>query len=197
MKRLLALLLGLSLISACNSSAPSETVKSERLALNENVAKGFHDFIVKDINGEEFAFSYLKGKRVLIVNTASKCGYTPQYEGLQALYAKYGGDNFTIIGFPCNQFMGQEPGSNEEIAAFCQKNYGVEFPMMDKIDVKGDDIHPVYDWLTDKELNGVDDASVSWNFNKFLIDAEGNWVAHYGSRTKPMDEEITQFASGK
>lgn len=197
MKRLLGLLLGLSLISACNSSAPSETFKSERLALNENVAKGFHDFIVKDINGEEFAFSDLKGKRVLIVNTASKCGYTPQYEGLQALYAKYGGDKFTIIGFPCNQFMGQEPGSNEEIAAFCQKNYGVEFPMMDKIDVKGDDIHPVYDWLTDKELNGVDDARVRWNFNKFLIDAEGNWIAHYGSGTKPMDEEITRFASGK
>lgn len=197
MKRGIALLLGIFIIGACNNSTQPEA-QSERLAMNEETkAASFHDFVVSDLNGEEFAFSQLKGKRVLIVNTASKCGFTPQYEGLQALYKEYGGDNFTIIGFPCNQFMNQEPGSNEEIASFCQKNYGVEFPMMDKIDVKGDGQHPVYTWLTDKELNGMDNASVSWNFNKFLVDENGKWVAHYGSRTSPQDDEIVAFASGK
>lgn len=196
MKKFLLPLLSLVLISACNSPAESET-KSQKFALAEPAASSFHDFVVTDLNGEKFAFSSLKGKRVLIVNTASKCGFTPQYEGLQELYEKFGGESFTIIGFPCNQFMNQEPGDNEEIASFCKKNYGVSFPMMDKIDVKGDEQHPVYKWLCEEELNGKDDASVSWNFNKFLVDAEGNWVAHYGSRTEPMDEEIVAFASGK
>jgi glutathione peroxidase len=197
MKRILPLLLGLAFLSACNSSPSTSENSNRRLALNEASTVNFHDFTVKDINGDDFKFSSLKGKRVLIVNTASKCGYTPQYEDLQSLYKEYGGDKFVILGFPCNQFMGQEPGSNEEIAEFCKKNYGVSFPMMDKIDVKGDDQHPVYAWLTDKALNGVDDASVSWNFNKFLVDEKGNWVAHYSSRTNPMDEEIVNFASGK
>ena len=137
------------------------------------------------------------GKVILVVNTASKCGFTPQYEDLQALNEKHGGEKFTIIGFPCNQFGKQEPGTNEEIASFCQKNYGVSFPMMDKIDVKGDEQAPIYQWLTDKELNGVDDAKVSWNFNKFLIDENGKWIAHHGSRTNPLDEEIVAFAMGK
>lgn len=197
MKRILPLLLGLAFLSACNTSPSTSENSNRRLALNEASTVNFHDFTVKDINGDDFKFSSLRGKRVLIVNTASKCGYTPQYEDLQALYKEYGGDKFVILGFPCNQFMGQEPGSNEEIAEFCKKNYGVSFPMMDKIDVKGDDQHPVYAWLTDKALNGVDDASVSWNFNKFLVDEKGNWVAHYSSRTNPMDEEIVNFASGK
>ncbi len=197
MKRILSLLFGLAFLSACNTSPSTSENSNRRLALNEASTVNFHDFTVKDINGDDFKFSSLKGKRVLIVNTASKCGYTPQYEDLQSLYKEYGGDKFVILGFPCNQFMGQEPGSNEEIAEFCKKNYGVSFPMMDKIDVKGDDQHPVYAWLTDKALNGVDDASVSWNFNKFLVDEKGNWVAHHSSRTNPMDEEIVNFASGK
>lgn len=197
MKRGIILVLGIVLIGACNWT-PEAKAKGELLALNSpSEAKAFHDFVVRDLNEREFAFSQLKGKRILIVNTASKCGYTPQYEGLQALYKEYGGDNFTIIGFPCNQFMNQEPGSNKDIADFCQKNYGVEFPMMDKIDVKGDDQHPVYAWLTDKGLNGMDDASVSWNFNKFLIDENGKWVAHYGSHMAPQDEDIANFAAGK
>lgn len=195
MKKFLAPFFSLMLLAACNNSNEAES-KTERLALNESTSVAFHDFVVKDLNGEEYAFSQLKGKRVLVVNTASKCGYTPQYEGLQKLYKQYGNEQFVVVGFPCNQFMNQEPGSNEEIASFCQKNYGVDFPMMDKIDVKGSEQHPLYTWLTSKEQNGVDDARVSWNFNKFLIDEEGNWVAHYGSRTEPMDEEIVAFAKG-
>jgi glutathione peroxidase len=139
----------------------------------------------------------LKGKRVLIVNTASKCGYTPQYEDLEKLYRTYGGDNFTVIGFPSNDFGWQEPGSEEEIAAFCSSKYDVTFPMMSKVKTsanKGDDI---YLWLCNKEQNGVSDAKVSWNFNKFLIDENGQWVAHFPSSTSPMSMEITTFASGK
>ncbi len=187
----------MALLIACNQ-APQTVSESTTLALNSEkpVAKAFHEFAVKDINGDSFDFASLKGKRVLIVNTASKCGYTPQYEDLQKLYEMYGGSNFEIIGFPCNQFMGQEPGSNAEIKEFCQKNYGVSFPMMDKIDVKGDDQAPIYTWLCERDWNGVDDARVSWNFNKFLVDENGNWVAHYGSRTNPMDEEIVNFAKG-
>ena len=115
----------------------------------------FYDFTVKDIGGKDFPLSQLKGKKVLVVNTASKCGFTPQYEGLEDLYKKYGGDDFVIIGFPANNFANQEPGSNEEIASFCKLNYGVTFPMMSKISVKGDDQAPLYKWLTSKSENGV------------------------------------------
>lgn len=199
MKKTLLLLCLSTSLWACNSQTKPNVESTQNLAMaaEKPADSKFHSFQVRDINGDSFDFASLKGKRVLVVNTASKCGYTPQYEGLQELYKNYGGDQFVIIGFPCNQFMGQEPGSNEEIKDFCQKNYGVSFPMMDKIDVKGDDIHPVYAWLTNEKLNGVDDARVSWNFNKFLIDENGNWVAHYGSRTKPMDDEIVAFAQGK
>lgn len=197
MRKILFLFAVAAFLGSCNQTVPSTTASSNTLALNNSINEtSFHDFVVKDINGKDFAFNKLKGKRVLIVNTASKCGFTPQYEDLQKLYEQYGGENFEIIGFPCNQFMGQEPGSNEEIKAFCQKNYGVSFPMMDKIDVKGDAQHPLYTWLTDANLNGVDDAKVSWNFNKFLVDENGNWVAHLGSRTNPLDEEVVNFAKG-
>lgn len=178
---------------ATNQMAMNEA-KENKVTMTET--KSFHNFTVTDINGESFDLSSLKGKRVLVVNTASECGFTPQYEDLQKLYEQYGGENFTIIGFPCNQFGGQEPGSNEEIKAFCQKNYGVSFPMMDKVDVKGDGQHPLYAWLTNKEQNGVDDASVSWNFNKFLIDENGQWVEHFGSMKNPLSDEIVAFAKG-
>jgi glutathione peroxidase len=128
--------------------------------------KTFHEFKVNTLEGEEYDLADLKGKKVLIVNTASKCGFTPQYEGLQKLYEKYGGDNFTIIGFPANDFLKQEPGTNEEIREFCSKNYGVTFPMMEKISVKGKTMHPLYQWLTQKDLNGLKNSSVSWNFHK-------------------------------
>lgn len=152
--------------------------------------KTLYDFTAKTIDGKEYDFSTLKGKKVLIVNTASKCGFTPQYEQLEELYKQKGGDDFEIIGFPANNFMGQEPGSNEEIANFCQKNYGVTFTMMEKISVKGKDQAPLYTWLTEKEQNGVENAKVKWNFQKFLIDEDGNYVKSFASGVEPLSEEI-------
>ena len=149
-----------------------------------------HQFTVEALEGESFDFSTLKGKKIMVVNTASKCGLTPQYKVLQALYEEYGSDKFVIVGFPANNFMSQEPGSNEEIAAFCERNYGVTFPMMAKIDVKGKDIHPVYAFLTQKEKNGVMDSKVSWNFQKYLVNEEGVLEKVISPRTSPKDEEI-------
>lgn len=155
--------------------------------------QSFYDFTVKDISGQDFPLSQLKGKKVLVVNTASKCGLTPQYKDLQALYEEYGGDNFVIIGFPANNFLSQEPGSNKEIAEFCEANYGVSFPMMAKISVKGDDMAPVYHWLTEKSKNGVSDSSVAWNFQKYMIDEEGNLVDYVSPKTKPNDPKIVDW----
>ena len=157
--------------------------------------KTFYDFTVKDINGEDYPLSNLKGKKVLVVNTASKCGLTPQYEGLQDLYEEYGGEDFVIIGFPANNFMKQEPGSNEEIASFCSLNYGVTFPMMSKISVKGKDQHPLYKWLTSKEENGKESSKVSWNFQKYMIDEEGQLVGHFSPQTKPKNEDLIAWIS--
>jgi len=155
--------------------------------------KTFHDFTVTTIDGEEFSLSQLKGKKVLVVNTASKCGYTPQYEDLEKLYLKYGGEKFTIIGFPANNFMKQEPGTNAEIKEFCTSKYGVTFPMMSKISVKGDDIAPVYNWLTNKAENGVMDAPVKWNFQKFMIDENGNLAGMATSGDDPFSEKIVKW----
>jgi glutathione peroxidase len=149
-----------------------------------------YDFTVQTIDGEDFAFSTLKGKKVMIVNVASKCGLTPQYAQLQELYDRYKETGFVIIGFPANNFGSQEPGSNEEIKAFCAVNYGVTFPMMAKISVKGEDIAPLYQWLTNGEANGVADAEVTWNFQKFLIDEEGHWVKSIAPKESPQSEEI-------
>ena len=131
---------------------------------NNSMEESLYDFTVKDIYGEDFDFSKLKGKKIMIVNTASKCGLTPQYKGLESLYSKYKNENFIIIGFPANNFLWQEPGSNEKIATFCEENYGVTFPMMSKISVRGSSMHPIYKFLTDKTRNGVISSSVSWNF---------------------------------
>lgn len=161
-----------------------------------NAQKAFHDFVVNDIDGNQFALSSLKGKKVMVVNTASKCGLTPQYAKLEKLYEQFGGDKFIIIGFPANNFMSQEPGSNAEIKAFCADNYGVSFPMMSKISVKGSDMHPLYKWLTSKSLNGVEDSSVSWNFQKYLIDEQGRLVKVLSPRTDPLDKEITDWIKG-
>ena len=159
--------------------------------------KSFYDFKVKTLDGKEFDFASLKGKKVMIVNTASKCGFTPQYGGLQELYDKFGGDDFVILGFPANNFREQEPGTNEEIRAFCSENYGVTFPMMAKISVKDDDIHPLYKWLTSKELNGVMDSSVSWNFQKYMIDENGNLVTYFKPITKPTSKDIVDWITGE
>lgn len=159
--------------------------------------KTLHDFTVSTLEGADYDLAQLKGKKVLIVNTASKCGNTPQYEGLQELYEKYGGEKFVIIGFPANNFLRQEPGSNEEIREFCTKNYGVTFPMMAKISVKGKDMHPIYQWLTQKELNGFEDSSVKWNFQKYMVDEKGKLVGMLSPKTKPLSEEIINWVTQK
>lgn len=152
-----------------------------------------YDFKVESLTGESFDFASLKGKKIMIVNTASECGYTPQYADLEKLYEQYKDKGFVVVGFPANNFGEQEPGSNKEIAAFCQKNYGVKFPMMAKISVKGDDMHELYKFLTQKEKNGVTDSEVKWNFQKYLIDENGKLVKHLGSRINPMSEEVIKW----
>ena len=156
----------------------------------------FYSFTVEDIDGKAFSMEQLKGKKVMVVNVASKCGYTKQYEQLQKVYAQYGGDDFVIIGFPANNFLKQEPGTNDEIKNFCSVNYGVTFPMMSKISVKGDDQAEIYKWLTSKELNGVEDSKVKWNFQKYLISADGQLEKVLSSGTEPDDEEIINWIKG-
>jgi glutathione peroxidase len=159
--------------------------------------KTFHDFKANTIDGTSFDLSSLKGKKVLVVNTASLCGYTPQYETLEQLYQKYKDKNFTIVGFPANNFGEQEPGTNAEIKEFCKKNYGVSFQMMEKISVKGDDMNEIYKWLTKKSENGVMDSEVKWNFQKYLIDEKGNLVAMVSHKESPLCDKITSWIEGK
>jgi glutathione peroxidase len=154
-------------------------------------------FKAKTIDGADFDFSSLKGKKVLIVNTASKCGFTPQYQQLEELYKSYGGSKFTIIGFPANNFGAQEPGTNSAIKEFCSKNYGVTFQMMEKISVKGDDMHPIYKWLTSKAANGKLDAPVKWNFQKFMIDEKGRVADVAMSDEVPNSDHIVKWIQGK
>lgn len=156
---------------------------------NSQSSKHIYDFKVKSITGEEIDLSKFRGKKILIVNTASKCGYTPQYEALEQLHQKHG-DKVIILGFPANNFGGQEPGSNQEIASFCKKNYGVSFLMMEKISVKGSDINPLYNWLGSKELNGWNDKLPSWNFCKYLINENGELINFFGSSTSPSSKEL-------
>lgn len=152
-----------------------------------------HQFKVRDINGQTFDFSSLKGKKIMVVNTASKCGLTPQYERLEALYNKYKTKGFTIVGFPANNFLSQEPGSDKEIAQFCEINYQISFPMMSKISVKGKDIHPVYEFLTQKAKNGKQDSKVEWNFQKYLLDENGYLVRVVEPRILPDDPSIISW----
>lgn len=155
-----------------------------------DTTNNIYQFKVAALDGGTIDFASFKGKKILIVNTASECGYTPQYKDLQALYEKYK-EKLVIVGFPANNFGGQEPGTNTEIKSFCEKNYGVSFPMAAKVSVKGDDTAPVYLWLTQKEKNGVLDATIKWNFNKFLLDENGKMIAYFPSKVTPMSEEIT------
>lgn len=155
--------------------------------------KSFYDFVVKDIDGHSMGMSAFKGKKVLVVNTASKCGLTPQYTDLEKLYKEYENRNFVIVGFPANNFGGQEPGTNEEIKSFCQVNFGVSFPMMAKISVKGNDMDPLYQWLTSRELNGLMDSEVSWNFQKYMIDENGKLVGMVEPKEKPFSEKILNW----
>ena len=192
MKKLAKLSLAILFIlitTNCNS-------QNKRNEQNNNNMQGtltLHDFIVKDINGDEFDLSTLKGKKVLVVNVASKCGLTPQYKDLQALYEKYNQRDFVIIGFPANNFMGQEPGTNEEILEFCTLKYDVTFPMMGKISVKGKDQAPLYKWLTNKSENGKIDQKVTWNFQKFIIDENGHVVDVVMPKESPMSDKIINW----
>ena len=161
------------------------------LASSLITASSFYEFKAEGLEGGSIDFSQFKGKKILIVNTASKCGFTPQYEELQQLYTKYK-DKLVIVGFPANNFGGQEPGSKEEIGEFCKKNYGVTFPMAAKISVKGDDMAPIYHWLTEKQYNGFDNTSVKWNFQKYLINEKGELVGVFYSPVKPMSKKLTE-----
>ena len=162
------------------------------LILSAILAGSIYDFKVPGLLGNEIDFSQYKGKKIMIVNTASKCGNTPQYADLEKLYEKYK-DKLVIIGFPANNFGGQEPGTKEEIAEFCKKNYGVSFPMADKISVKGDDIAPIYKYLEEEAAKkGLADP-VKWNFGKFLLDEKGNLIATFSPKTLPMSEEILKY----
>jgi glutathione peroxidase len=152
-----------------------------------------YQFKVQSLDGEEFDFSSLEGKKIMVVNTASKCGLTPQYKKLQVIYEQYGDKDFVIIGFPANNFLFQEPGSDEEIAVFCEQNYGVTFPMMSKISVKGKKMHPIYQFLTQKSKNGVIDSSVSWNFQKYLINSDGRLAKVISPRTLPDDPSVISW----
>ena len=190
----LGLALALSL-SACAQPAAPEERATESLSTPAPV--DFYSFKVETLDGGTFDFATLRGKRVLIVNTASKCGFTPQYKELQELWGLVDTSKFVILGFPSNDFGQQEPGSNADVASFCEKNYGVAFPMMTKVATKGGNQHPVYAWLTQKEQNGVSNAEVRWNFHKFLIDENGQWVESLLSTSSPLGGRIRSFAAGK
>ena len=154
-----------------------------------SVPKSIYDFKMEGLSGGKIDFAKYKGKKILIVNTASKCGFTPQYAALESLYKKYSG-KMVIIGFPANNFGSQEPGTNGEIEEFCTKNYGVTFPMAAKISVKGDDMAPLYHWLTEKKYNGLRDSEVKWNFQKYLLNEKGELVEVFMSNVKPDDPKI-------
>jgi glutathione peroxidase len=176
------------------TSIQAQTNSTSKKTENETVMdQSIYQFKVEDLSGKTFDFASLKGKKILIVNTASKCGLTPQYEGLEKLYEMYKDQNFVIVGFPANNFGAQEPGTNKEIGAFCQKNYGVTFPMMSKISVKGNDMHPIYQFLTQKSKNGYADSEVEWNFQKYLINEDGRLVKVLAPKVLPTDDAVLNF----
>ncbi len=182
----------LSLVSCMENNAQNKNQSSDKTEKTME-KQDIYQFKVTDLLGKEFDFASLKGKKILIVNTASKCGLTPQYENLQTIYDQYKDKNLVIVGFPANNFASQEPGTSEEIATFCQKNYGVTFPMMDKISVKGDDMAPLYQFLTQKSKNGLEDSEVQWNFQKYLIDENGHLAKVVSPKTLPTDAEIVDW----
>ena len=186
------------LISGCkkekSAAADSDLASIEN---KEQESENIYQFQVTDLYGESFDFSSLKGKKLMVVNTASECGMTPQYEDLQKLYDTYKDKNFVVIGFPANNFGGQEPGSDAEIASFCKENYGVTFPMMSKISVKGGDMHELYHFLTEKQKNGLQDSEVAWNFQKYLLNEQGELVMIVQPRTLPTDPSIVKWIETK
>ncbi|MBF4487103.1 MULTISPECIES: glutathione peroxidase [unclassified Flavobacterium] len=183
-----------SLILLLSSQVQAQTSKNKISKTDKAMAKeNIYQFKVQDLSGDTFDFASLKGKKVMIVNTASKCGLTPQYKDLEAIYKEYKDKGFVIVGFPANNFASQEPGTNKEIETFCQQNYGVTFPMMDKVSVKGDDMCEVYKFLTQKSKNGLQDSEVEWNFQKYLINEKGELVKVIKPRTLPTDPEVINW----
>ncbi|MCA1564438.1 MAG: glutathione peroxidase [Acidobacteria bacterium] len=160
--------------------------------VGKGTAKTVYDFTLKNSKGQDVKLEEFRGKVVMLVNVASKCGYTPQYDGLQKIYERYKDRGFTVLGFPANNFGAQEPGTNEEIQEFCRINYGVTFPVFAKISVKGDDQHPLYKYLTERETNPAFAGEIKWNFNKFLVGRDGRIVARFDSADKPEDAKVTQ-----
>jgi len=194
MKKSFALFIAVTTLWSCQNQAQETKSNPIEIPMKKET---IYQFNVQDLSGNAFDFTSLKGKKIMIVNTASECGLTPQYEQLQAVYEKYKEQNFVIVGFPANNFGSQEPGSNAQIATFCQKNYGVTFPMMAKISVEGSDQHPLYQFLTQKAKNGLEDSDVQWNFQKYLINESGELVKVVSPRTLPTDAEIINWIEGK
>ncbi len=195
MKTIVKLVLMVLVVLGVPLQAQTKKVKSIKEE-NKMSKETIYQFKVEDLSGKMFDFSTLKGKKVMIVNTASKCGLTPQYKDLETLYEEYKDKGLVIVGFPANNFAGQEPATNEEIGAFCQKNYGVTFPMMAKVSVKGADMCEVYQFLTQKAKNGLEDSEVQWNFQKYLINEKGELVKVISPKTLPNDAEIIKWIKG-
>ncbi|WP_434035812.1 glutathione peroxidase [Formosa sp. 4Alg 33] len=198
MKNTLIIVFAFILCSCKQNTKETSIVPSEDISTTVDKSSALeketiYQFKVRDLYGNPFDFSTLKGKKVMLVNTASKCGLTPQYEQLQEIYETYQDQGFTIVGFPANNFKSQEPGTDTEIAAFCEANYGVTFPMMSKISVKGSDMDDVYKFLTQKERNGLEDSEVEWNFQKYLIDENGYVVRVVAPKTLPTDDSIISW----
>lgn len=188
MKKFFSMLISLIALVSCSSQSARQRPVSNDTTVPPT--KSLFDFKMPDLEtGELVDLSSYKGKKVVLLNVASKCGYTPQYADWEAFY-KANSDKVVVLGFPANNFMGQEPGSNEEIATFCSKNYGVTFPMFQKVSVKGDDMHPLYQWLSKKDQNGWNDQAPSWNFCKYVVDENGQLVAFFPSGVKPNDAEF-------
>jgi glutathione peroxidase len=194
MKKTFLLLTILTLFSCQNQAQNNKKTMETQAPVK---AETIYQFKVTDLYGKPFDFASLKGKKILIVNTASECGLTPQYKDLEAIYKKYKDLNFVIVGFPANNFGSQEPGNNEQIAKFCEMNYGVTFPMMSKISVKGNDMDKVYKFLTQKSKNGLQDSEVEWNFQKYLINEQGELIKVLSPRVLPTDAAIVGWINGK
>ena len=194
MKNSWILLFGLVLISCQNQAQQKQNQLLETpLQQQKTMVETIYQFKVTDLAGNEFDFSQLKGKKIMVVNTASKCGLTPQYKDLEAVYKKYQDQNFVIVGFPANNFGSQEPGTNEEISTFCQRNYGVTFPMMAKVSVVGNDMCALYQFLTQKSRNGLEDSEVAWNFQKYLINENGQLEKVISPQVLPTDASVIEW----
>jgi glutathione peroxidase len=192
MKTMLHLTLASFLFLSCQGQTQNKNTSTTKTMEKQNI----YQFKVEDLSGKTFDFSTLKGKKILVVNTASKCGLTPQYKDLEKIYKEYKDKNFVIVGFPANNFGKQEPGTNAEIETFCQMNYGVTFPMMSKISVKGSDMHPIYQFLTQKAKNGLQDSDVEWNFQKYLINEKGELEKVISPQVLPTDAAIVSWIKG-